>query len=110
MCPGVEEWLRCFVYPEVVVCAGGLHSTLFLVQDLQKWQFGFFGLFVSFCPEFAPATPVGSYFQSYTVSLYFVAQGEVCPSASTAAKGPRVPDSQSVSFPAERLYILILRG
>ena len=75
-----------------------------------KVTVGFFGLFVSFCPEFAPATPVGSYFQSYTVSLYFVAQGEVCPSASTAAKGPRVPGSQPVSFPAERLYILILRG
>ena len=58
-----------------------------------KVTVGFFGLFVSFCPEFAPITHVESYFQSYTVSSYFVAQGEVCPSASTAAKGPRVPHS-----------------
>lgn len=70
---------------------------------------GRLGPLVSFCPELAPATHVGSYFQSYTVSLYFVAQGEVCPNASTAAKGPRVPGSQPVSFPAERFYILILR-
>ena len=53
VCPGLEpgEWLRCFVSPEVVVCAGGLHSTLLLVQDLQKWQFGFFGLFVQNLPQ-----------------------------------------------------------
>ena len=55
---------------------------------------GRFGPFVSFCPELAPATHVGSYLQSYTVFLYFVAQGEVCPSASTAAKDP---GSQPVS-------------
>ena len=75
-----------------------------------KVTVGFFGLFVSFCPEFAPVTHMGSYFQSYTVSSYFVAQREVCPSASTTAKGPRVPHSQPVSFLAERLYILILMG
>ena len=61
------------------------------IQTLFKSDSWVFGLFVSFCPEFAPATPVGSYFQSYTVSLYFVAQGEVCPSA---ALQQRVPGSQ----------------
>ena len=56
----------------------------------------FFGLFVSFGPEFAPIMYARSYFQSHRVSLHFVARGDVWPGASTAAKGPR---SQPVSRP-----------
>ena len=63
VCPGVrtEGWLREFAHPcGGVKCRGHgqdpafAHDTLFLHPDLQKWQLGFFGLFVSCCPEFAP--------------------------------------------------------
>ena len=59
----------------------------------KKVLVGFFGFFVSFgsgiCPKWA-----SWHFQSHTVSLYFVARGQVCPGTSTAAEGPR---SQPVS-------------
>ena len=54
---GLEGWLRWSVYPfGGVECRGhAQHSafaadTLFLLLALQKWQLGFFGLFVSCCP------------------------------------------------------------
>ena len=68
VCPGVrlEEWLRWFAHPFVVLRAGHLRSTLFLLLDLQKWQFWwgffFFCLFVSFGAEFAPGAQAHSYF------------------------------------------------
>ena len=49
-------------------------------------------LFVSCCPWFAPTLHAHSYFSSFIISLYFVAQGEVCPGASKAAL-PWVPVS-----------------
>ena len=90
MCPGVglEGWLRWSARPSGdVECRGHAQNTP-LLQPPQKWQLGFL---VSLCllsrifPNCA---------RSCTVSLYFVAQGEVCPSASTAAKDP---GSQPVS-------------
>ena len=48
----------------------------------------FFSLFVSCCPQFAPTAHALSYFESHIVSLYLVAQGDICPGASTAGKGP----------------------
>ena len=57
MCPGVglEVWLRNFAHPlGSVDCRGHAQypafalDTLFLLLALQKWQLGFFGLFVSF--------------------------------------------------------------
>ena len=57
MCPGVglEGWLRCFAHPSGgVVCWGHAQypafapDTLLLLWALQKWQLGYFGLFVSF--------------------------------------------------------------
>ena len=80
----------------LVVCAGGMCSTLLLVRHLvfapgsSKVSVGF--LLVSLYllgPEFALTAHARSYFWSQTVSLYFVAQGEVCPGASIARKGPR---------------------
>ena len=36
--------------PQVVLCAGGMHNTVFLLPALQKQQLGFSGLFVSYRP------------------------------------------------------------
>ena len=58
-------------------------NTLFLLQALQKSQVGFL-VSVSFGPRICP--------KSHTVSLYFVAQGEVSPGASAVAPQQRVPD------------------
>ena len=63
----------------VVLCAGGLCSTLHLLTALQKWKLGL----GTFCISFFPSWP-----QSLLVSCYFVAWGNVCPGASPAAKGP----------------------
>ena len=41
-----------------------------------------FWSFYIFCTEFSPTA------QSHIVSLHFVAQGDICPSSSTAAQGP----------------------
>ena len=68
----------------VVLRAGGIHSTLFLFLALQKWWLGFV-FFLSCYPEFAPSAHACSYFQSLIISLYFVAQGDVCPGASPVA-------------------------
>ena len=65
MCPGVgtEGRPRCFAHLFVVLSSGGTHSTLLSVPALQKWQLGFFfGLFVSFGPEFASTAHARSYF------------------------------------------------
>ena len=50
-----EEWLRCSAHPTGrVECRGhaqhpaSARNTLFLLLVLQKWQWGFFSLFVSF--------------------------------------------------------------
>lgn len=50
MCPGVglEGWLRRLAHhfgAGDMLSAGGMRGTL-----IQKWQLGFFGLFVSSCP------------------------------------------------------------
>ena len=46
----------------VVLSAGDMRSALFLLPALQKLQLGFWGLFVSCCPEFAPMAHAHSYF------------------------------------------------
>ena len=46
---GLEGWLRWSAHtPLVLLCAGGMSSTLLLLLAPQKWQLGF-GLFVSCC-------------------------------------------------------------
>ena len=35
----LEGWLRWFAQQFVALCAGGMHSTLLLLQALQMWQF-----------------------------------------------------------------------
>lgn len=66
-----------FQAARTLVFAPGFSST--------SWAFGLFcTLFKIF-----PTVHTGSYFWSLVVSLYFVAQGEVCPGASTVANGPR---------------------
>jgi len=63
----------------VVLCAWDLCSTLHLLTALQKWKLGL----GAFCISFFHSWP-----QSFLVSWYFVAWGDVCPGASPAAKGP----------------------
>ena len=74
----------------MVLCAGGMHSTLRLLQTLQKWQLGIL-VSLYFCPEFAPTAHEQSYFWSHIIYLYFVSGGEVCPGANTAALQQRIP-------------------
>ena len=84
----------CLPTPLVVVlCAGLMEKSLPLLPAAQKWQL-VCGLFVSYCSQLFPLH-LCSYFQSLLVSLYFVAQGNICLGASTLAKGPR---SQPISL------------
>ena len=54
-------------------------------SGLFKAAVGFFGLFVSFVQNLTQLLQACSYFSSHIVSLYFVAGGERCSGASTAA-------------------------
>ena len=48
---GQKDGLGGLPAPSVVLSAGGIRNTLFLLLALQKWQLGFFfDLFVSCCP------------------------------------------------------------
>ena len=96
VCPPLRWW-----------CVQGACAVPCLCSRIFKSGSWVFWSLCIFCPEFAPTLHACSYFHSHTVSLYFVAGGEMCAGASTAAKGPR---SQPVSFPTERLYTLILKG
>ena len=87
----------------------------FLLQAPQKFTVGFFGLFVSFVQNLTQLRQACSYFSSHIVSLYFVAGGEMCSGASTAApqQGPPVPacltdciEQDLVSALKSRLFVL----
>lgn len=98
--PGVrpEDGLVGLPAPLVVVCAGDMHRTLFLLPAFQQWQLGVLAFFVSFCPKFIPMMHACSYFQSLTVFfLHLVTRGDICPGISTAATAARGPRSQPVS-------------
>ena len=104
-CPEVRLEGRCrwFALPfddveygehtQYVAFAPGI---LFLLPTLHKWQL--FDLLVACCPELAPAAYASGYFYSHIVSLYFVAEGSLCPGASTEALQQRVPDLRPVSY------------
>ena len=65
MCPGVrpEGWLRCFAHPlGGAGCRGACTVPCFSSQLFRSGSWGFFGLFVSFCPEFAPTAHARNYF------------------------------------------------
>ena len=118
VCPGVgpEGWLRWFAHPFVMLCAGGMHSTLFLLPTpcffswlfrSGIWAFLVFLYFLSIiCPNWA-CTQL--FLVPYSFFVFFGLRKCLsrCKHCSTAAKGPR---SQPVSFPSERLYTLILKG
>ena len=99
---GLEGWLRWFAHLFVVVCAGGICSTLILL--LMPFFVCLFACFGS--SEVAIGSFVCIFWSRMCTNcarmwlflvlraLYFVAQGEVCPGAGTVAKGPR---SQLVS-------------
>ena len=82
--------------PLVVLCAEGMHSTLLLVPT-PCFDPGSSEVAVEFFPpslciflgtELAPTVHALSYLQSHTVSLHFVAEGEVCPGASNGSQVP----------------------
>ena len=95
---GPEGWLRCFTHPSGAgVCKryaqhpAFVPDSLFLLLTLQKWQWGFFGLFVSFIynlPQLPMHTVIFSPIQFLCVC---VAQGVSCPGAGVAALQGRVP-------------------
>ena len=73
------------------MCDGGIRSTLLLLQALHKWRLGSLVSLYLLGPEFSPTAHACCCFQSYTLSLYFVVPGEVCPGAAL---------QQRASFPA----------
>ena len=120
--PGVgpKGWLGWSAHPFwccvqgtcIVLCFCSWHPALLLTPC-----FGLFGSIsrfsVSSCPSFAPPCMPTVIFSSLIVCSYFVAQGDVCRGASTAAtaaKGPRPrlpgPRSPPVSkYPCRLCYI-----
>ena len=98
VCPGVrpKRWLREFAHPSGDACRGQAQypafapNPLLVLQALQKWQLGAFGLFVSFGSGICPNCTRMLLFL-VPVSLHFVAQGEVCTGANTAATWSQVP-------------------
>ena len=63
-----------------------------------------------FCPEFAPAAYACSYFQSHSVSSYFVALEEVCPGASIAALQHRAPGPRRLTSPTSTVRSVVEQG
>ena len=102
---GRRAGLRVLPTPLVVLCARGMRSTLlllltpFLLSALQKWLLGFLVFLYLFVHNLPQLQHAHSYFQSLIVSLYFVAQGDICPGASMAALQQRVPGPRPVSVP-----------
>ena len=70
---------------------------------------GFFWSLCILCPECELTAHAHSYFRSHTVSLYFVAGGEVCPGTNNAhcSKGSQVPNCL---IPRRETLHLILKG
>ena len=62
------------------------------VLEFSELAVGCFALFVSSCLKFVPTAHARSYFSSLSLSLCFVARGDVaCSHASIAALQQRVP-------------------
>ena len=88
--PGVrqEDGLGGLPTPLVVLSAGGVLSALLLLLALQKWQLGFWSfciLLSIICPNYACT----QLFLVPYIFFVFCCWGDICPGASTAAKGPR---------------------
>ena len=108
---GRKDGLSGLPTPLVVLSAGGMPSTLLLLPIpcfcYRLFKSGSWVFLVSLYllgPEFAPTAHARSYFLSHIVSLYFVAQGEVYPGASTAAKGPRSQPVSSRVVSVSKMY------
>lgn len=96
MCPGVwlKGWLRWIPHPSDGVECGGLCSTLLLLPIpcfcSSEVAVGFL-VFLYFLVQNLLQLLMHIIISTPTVSLCFVAGGEVCPGASIAAKDPQVP-------------------
>ena len=90
----VGVWRRWFAHLFVMLSAGGMCSSLLLLQTprflllaLQKWQLGFL-VSVSFGSRICPNC---TWLFLVPYNFYFLAGGEVCSDASFAALQRRVP-------------------
>ena len=86
---GLEGWLGWSAHPlGFAVCRDHTAVPWFCSGHLRSSSW-VFGLFVS-CSKFVPAVFMYTViFYSLIVSLYSVAPENICPGASTVAKGPR---------------------
>ena len=66
-------------------------DTWFLLQALQKWQLGFFSLFVSFVQNLPQLHRHKRIFSPLEFLCIFFVPGEVCPDTTFAALEQRVP-------------------
>ena len=73
-------------------CVQGACTVPYHCSGFFKAAVGFFGLFVSFVQNLTQLQHACSYFSSYTVSLHFVAGGEMCSGVSTAALRQGLPN------------------
>ena len=114
VCPAegvrLEEGLRRFAHPFVVLSARHMCGTLFLLLALQKWQFWwvfffvffFFLVFLYLFVQNLPQVHTRAVILSPILFLCILARREVCPGTKhcrTAAKSHR---TQSVSLSQEK--------
>ena len=106
LCPGIRlsGWLRCFAYPSgggvCTPCFCSQHSVL---QAPQKWPLNFL-VSVYLLSRICLTCTCTQLFLDPTVSLYFVAQGVVCPGTSiTALQGrSQVPGLSTAALSKEQ--------
>ena len=115
MCAG-SGWRGLPTSLVVLSTGGGMFSTLVLLPTpcFCFWLFrngscGFFWSLCILCPEFELTAHAHSYFWSHTVSLYFVAGGEVCSGTNNAAPQQRVSGPRLSHSPPRDPSPLFLR-
>ena len=87
---------RRFAHLLLVLCAGRLHSNLLLLptpcsllQAPHRWQLGFSVPFTFRIQTLTTCACTQLFLAPCSLCYYLASRGEVCPGASTAAKGPR---------------------
>lgn len=105
LCTGLERRRRWAAHAFCGACAGGMHSSLLLLQTSPKWQLGF-GLSVG-CSLLAPTAHTCSYLQSF--SFFVFCSSSTCLSRSKhCIKGFQVPACLRYSHKNRKSEVLIL--